>query len=161
MTMPKHNKMTARQKLFVEEYLVDLNATQAAVRAGYSVRSAASIGDENLRKPEIQKMMTESIAARRSRTEITQDSVLFELQRGLSMAMGDQPQHILINSGADSRTIYAHKTELSSASKILDMLGKHIGLFNQAELSGLTVNYQVNYGPPKQPKTPLLNKTNN
>lgn len=47
------NKLTHRQQKFVQEYLVDLNATQAAIRAGYSKRTACSIGYENLRKPEI------------------------------------------------------------------------------------------------------------
>lgn len=42
--------LTAKQRRFVEEYLVDLNATQAAIRAGYSSKTAASIGEENLRK---------------------------------------------------------------------------------------------------------------
>ena len=46
-------KLTAKQERFCEEYLIDLNATQAAIRAGYSVESAGSIGSENLTKPEI------------------------------------------------------------------------------------------------------------
>jgi phage terminase small subunit len=45
--------MTAKQSAFVGEYLVDLNASQAAIRAGYSEKTAYSIGQENLRKPEI------------------------------------------------------------------------------------------------------------
>ena len=47
--------MTEKQKLFCEEYLIDLNATQAALRAGYSEKTAYSIGNENLKKPEIQE----------------------------------------------------------------------------------------------------------
>ncbi|XSG76742.1 terminase small subunit [Herpetosiphon llansteffanensis] len=55
MTTNKAQKaLTAKQRRFVDEYLVDFNATQAAIRAGHSQRSAASIGSENLRKPEIQ-----------------------------------------------------------------------------------------------------------
>jgi len=46
-------KLTPKQKAFVEEYLIDLNATQAAIRAGYSPATAGSIGSENLKKPEI------------------------------------------------------------------------------------------------------------
>jgi len=45
--------LTAKQKVFVAEYLVDLNATQAAVRAGYSEKTAYSVGHENLKKPEV------------------------------------------------------------------------------------------------------------
>ncbi len=51
MAQPAH--LTAKQQRFVEEYLIDLNATQAAIRAGYSAKTAASIGSENLTKPEI------------------------------------------------------------------------------------------------------------
>ena len=46
-------KLTAKQRRFVEEYLIDLNATQAAIRAGYSPATAGAIGSENLKKPEI------------------------------------------------------------------------------------------------------------
>ena len=48
-------KLTAKQARFVSEYIIDFNATQAAVRAGYSEKTAYSIGTENLRKPEIEK----------------------------------------------------------------------------------------------------------
>ena len=48
------SRLTDKQQRFVEEYLIDLNATQAAVRAGYSEKTAAEIGSENLRKPQIQ-----------------------------------------------------------------------------------------------------------
>jgi phage terminase small subunit len=49
----KNEKLTDKQKRFCEEYLIDLNATQAAIRAGYSAKTAKSIGQENLTKPDI------------------------------------------------------------------------------------------------------------
>ena len=61
------------------EYLVDLNATQAAIRAGYSVRTAASIGQENLRKPEISAAIEARRAEVSRRTEVTQERVIREL----------------------------------------------------------------------------------
>lgn len=73
--------LTDKQRRFVDEYLVDLNATQAAIRAGYSQKTAASIGEENLRKPEIAKAVQDAQAARAKRTEITQDMVLRELAK--------------------------------------------------------------------------------
>ncbi|CAP41307.1 terminase small subunit [Bordetella petrii] len=73
--------LTDKQRRFVEEYLVDLNATQAAIRAGYSKKTAASIGEENLRKPDIAKAIQEAQAARSKRTGITQDHVLRELAK--------------------------------------------------------------------------------
>ena len=53
--------MTDRQRKFADEYLIDCNATQAAIRAGYSEKTAYSIGDENLKKPEIKKYIDEQL----------------------------------------------------------------------------------------------------
>lgn len=73
--------LTAKQARFVDEYLVDLNATQAAIRAGYSKRTAYSIGQENLRKPEIAAALAEAQQKRSERTGITADRVIAELAR--------------------------------------------------------------------------------
>ncbi|MCK0507921.1 terminase small subunit [Aromatoleum anaerobium] len=70
-----------KQRRFVAEYLIDLNATQAAIRAGYSERTAGSQGFDLLKKPEIQAWVTEEMKAREQRTEITQDRVLAELAK--------------------------------------------------------------------------------
>lgn len=71
--------LTAKQRRFVEEYLVDLNATQAAIRAGYSSKTAASIGEENLRKPDIAKAVQEAQAKRSERVQVDADYVLSRL----------------------------------------------------------------------------------
>jgi phage terminase small subunit len=73
-------KLTAKQSKFVSEYLIDLNATQAAIRAGYSEKTAYSIGEENLRKPEIAKSIQEAMTKREKRIEITQDMVLADIE---------------------------------------------------------------------------------
>lgn len=73
--------LTEKQARFVAEYLVDLNATQAAIRAGYSEKTAEVIGYENLRKPQISAAIEKAIQDRQRRTEITQDRVLQELAR--------------------------------------------------------------------------------
>ncbi|WP_395598594.1 terminase small subunit [Pseudomonas sp. A1437] len=73
--------LTAKQQRFVDEYLIDLNATQAAIRAGYSARTARSISNENLTKPDIQLAIEKGMKARSSRVEITQDMVLKELAK--------------------------------------------------------------------------------
>ena len=74
-------KMTERQKRFIAEYLIDLNATQAAIRAGYSVKTAGSIGDENLKKPEINSAIAKEMAKRSKRTGVNQDRVVLELAK--------------------------------------------------------------------------------
>ncbi|MCL1872974.1 MAG: terminase small subunit [Clostridiales bacterium] len=72
-------RLTDKQKRFVLEYLVDLNATQAAIRAGYSAKTANRMGSENLSKPDIQVALQVRQAKLQSKLEITQERVLMEL----------------------------------------------------------------------------------
>lgn len=71
--------LTEKQNRFVQEYLKDLNATQAAIRAGYSERTASAVGYENLRKPQIEKALAEAMQQRCERTKIDADYVLKRL----------------------------------------------------------------------------------
>ena len=71
--------LTEKQKRFVSEYLVDLNATQAAIRAGYSQKTADRIGAELLGKTWVAAEIQKEIKKREQRTNITQDRVLEEL----------------------------------------------------------------------------------
>lgn len=73
--------MTKKQKRFVEEYLIDLNATQAAIRAGYSPDTAQQMGSENLSKPVIKNAIDKAIAERSRRTGINQDRVIQEIAK--------------------------------------------------------------------------------
>lgn len=70
-----------KQERFVAEYLVDLNATQAAIRAGYSARTAAAIGSENLKKPEIARAIQARQAKRIGKLDLTAETILGELLR--------------------------------------------------------------------------------
>ncbi|WP_010094391.1 terminase small subunit [Ornithinibacillus scapharcae] len=74
-------KLTEKQKRFVEEYLIDLNATQAAIRAGYSKKNADKIGPELLGKTRVTEAIEIAKKKRSKRTEITQDRVLNELAK--------------------------------------------------------------------------------
>ena len=71
--------LTPKQQRFVEEYLIDLNATQSAIRAGYSEKTAYSVGHENLKKPEIQKAIEEAQSKRTEQTQIDSAYVLKRL----------------------------------------------------------------------------------
>lgn len=73
--------LTPKQVQFVAEYLIDLNATQAAIRAGYSAKTANRIASENLSKPDIQAAIQDAMQRREERTEVTQDRVLRELAK--------------------------------------------------------------------------------
>jgi len=68
-------KLTPKQKVFCEEYIIDLNGTQAAIRAGYSANSAKEIAYEHLTKPHIQDLVQELQAERSERTQVTSDYV--------------------------------------------------------------------------------------
>ena len=72
---------TPKQKRFIEEYPIDFNATAASIRAGYSKKSASSIGYENLRKPEIQAAIKAHIEKIANKADITVERILKELAR--------------------------------------------------------------------------------
>lgn len=74
-------ELTAKQRAFVREYLIDLNATQAAIRAGYSADTAKQIGSENLSKPDVAAAIQAAMDSRAERTDITADRVLKELAK--------------------------------------------------------------------------------
>jgi len=77
----KPKKLTPKQARFVDEYLCDLNATQAAARAGYSARTANEQGSRLLANVSVRSALSEAMKAREKRTHITQDRVLKELAR--------------------------------------------------------------------------------
>lgn len=104
-----------KQKLFAEEYIVDFNATQAAIRAGYSEKTAHSIGSENLKKPAIQELISRAIQDRIRRTHITQKRVVLELA---SVAFADMTKQ--------EESGLAWKDKL----RALELLGKHLGMFD-------------------------------
>ena len=139
-------RLTEKQKRFVAEYLVDLNATQAAIRAGYKEKTAGSIGNENLKKPEIQAAIHEAMVDRQARTEITQDRVLEELAAiGFSKATDyAQIRGPLVDltpteelTEKQKRAIasieqgnFGIKLKLHDKVRALELLGKHVGLFD-------------------------------
>lgn len=87
--------MTPKQQAFVEHYLVDKNATQAAIRAGYSLKTAASIGEENLKKPEIRAAIDAGLNDLAARVGVSAEMVLRERKR---IAFFD-PRQILDSEG--------------------------------------------------------------
>ena len=154
--------LTNKQKAFVKEYLVDLNATQAAIRAKYSKKTAGAIGEENLKKPDIAKAIQAEMDKRGKRTEITADKVLQELAklgfadiRNVFNEHGQLlPIHMLPAEVAASissievvttRIPGSDPVEVEHTSKIkfwdkrgsLELLGKHLKLFtDKVEIGG-------------------------
>lgn len=153
-------KLTPKQERFCEEYLIDLNATQAAIRAGYSEKTAYSAGQRLLRNVEIQNRIAELKAERSKRTEITQDRVVKELA---AMAFAKATDYAQITSNGVALTPTAHLTSVQQAAitgiketqsgievkldktKALELLGRHLGMFNdKLELSGAVANPYAN-----------------
>ncbi len=93
--------LTAKQQLFIEEYLVDLNATQAAIRSGYSEKTAYSVGHENLKKPEIAAALQE---AKEARSESTASQAIARDLAQLSYLLMGRPS---ISGSENSSGIYA------------------------------------------------------
>lgn len=159
MAIDKTLDLTDKQIFFCREYLIDLNATQAAIRAGYSQETAGSIGSENLTKPEIQDYIQDLKEKRSKRLEITSDKVLIELGKiafsDLRKVYGVDGQLLPIQSidddtagaisalksyeekvtppDSDEQIIQITNREVKLHDKIraLEMIGKHIGFFEK------------------------------
>ena len=100
--------LTRKQEMFIREYLIDLNATQAAIRAGYSEKTARQIGTENLSKPSIQAEIDKQVKNRSESVGLTAEEILKDI-RDIALA----------NKEADPKT----------ALKAYELAGKHLKLF--------------------------------
>ena len=154
-------RLEARQKRFVEEYLIDLNATQAAIRAGYSPHTAKEIGCENLTKPNIEAAVKRAMAERSKRTGINADRVLMELAKIGFVNIVDTADldSATVQEGAnrddtaaiqsvkvkriptENGDIVEREVKLYDKGKALEQLGRHLGLFNDKMTvdGGLTI----------------------
>lgn len=147
--------LNERQRCFVQEYLVDLNATQAAIRAGYSRKTARSLGQRLLTKADIQEAIQTAQDERSRRTGITQDRVLEELAAigfakatDYAEAAGDTatirptgeltPKQAAAIAGLEAGK-YGVKLKLHDKVRALELLGRHLGMFasgNTGEAEG-------------------------
>ena len=153
-------KLTSKQQRFCDEYLIDLNATQAAIRSGYKETTAYSMGQRLLKNVEIQNYIQERKKDRSERTEITQDMVLRELAN-IAFSNAADYASIVEKEGTDEdgntvmyRTVVPTLTEnLTEAQKralsvikkgrdgfevkpydkvrALELLGKHLGMWTE------------------------------
>lgn len=142
--------MTEKQERFVSEYLIDLNATQAAIRSGYSAKTADQQGSRLLANVKVQQAVSEAMAERSKRTGVSQDRVVLELAKLAFVKMTD----VVNRDGAirkdasdddlaciesvkykrsDSENGCMEEREVKIASKLkaLELLGKHLGMWNE------------------------------
>ena len=147
--MAKTTKLTEKQQRFVEEYLIDLNATQAAIRAGYSAKTADQQGSRMLANVKVQQAVSEAMAKRSKRTGVNQDRVVLELARIAFVKMTD----IVDDEGrikqdandddlaciesvkyksseSDTGSSEEREVKIGSKLKALELLGKHLGMWN-------------------------------
>ncbi len=142
-------KMTAKQKRFCDEYLIDLNATQAAIRAGYSKKTAYSIGVENLKKPVLKSYIEKRMAEKENELIAAQDEVLKYLtsvMRGISRS-----SVVVVESTGDfcSRAREIEKApDEKERLKAAELLGKRYGLYTEKidQLIDMELNISVDYG---------------
>ena len=142
-------KLTAKQQAFVNEYLIDLNGTQAAIRAGYSAKTADQQGSRMLANVKVQQAVSQAMAERSKRTGINQDRVVLELARIALVKMTDVvDQNGRIkddatdddlaciesikykSSDTDSGSSVEREVKIGSKLKALELLGKHLGMWN-------------------------------
>ena len=149
--------MNPRQRRFVAEYLVDLNATRAAKRAGYSAKSARSLGYRLLQNPAVAAAVAKAQGRRAARTRVSADRVVTELAK---VAFGDprrllswgpdgvvlrdsseltEAEAALVSEVSETRTAAGgtRKVKLHCKLTALNALGKHLGLFGNGRQSAL------------------------
>lgn len=154
-------RLTDKQKRFVEEYCVDFNATQAAIRAGYSKKTAKETGYENLTKPHIKNEIDKRIEKRKKKLEVTEKEIIAELAK---IGFSDMSKYY--EQGFELKDITTLPIEFTSAIKevvniktdkttrigiklyakvhALELLGKHLGMW-QADQSDKDWHVTIDY----------------
>ena len=125
-------KLTAKQQRFCDEYLIDLNATQAAIRAGYSKKTAYAIGIENLKKLELKKYIDNRMAEKEKQLIADQDEVLRYLT---SVLRGESRSTEIVVEGkgegcSEARTMQKEPSE-KDRLKAAELLGKRYGIYTE------------------------------
>ena len=119
-------ELTPKQKRFVSEYLIDLNATQAAIRAGYSQKTANEQGARLLANASVQAAITEAIEQREKRTQITQDYVLNGIKQLVDRCIQAEPVR-----DKEGNETGEYRFEAFAALKGYELLGKHLKLLTE------------------------------
>jgi len=117
--------MTPKQRRFCDEYLIDLNATQAAIRAGYSEKTAGSTGCENLKKPEIAAYLRARMREKDARLIADQNEVMEYLTR----VMRREEKETVVCMDGKTRRLPA---PLKDANKAAELLGRRYAMFSDS-----------------------------
>jgi phage terminase small subunit len=123
--------LTPKQEQFVLEYMIDLNATQAAIRAGYKKESAYAMGHENLNKPQIRARIEELREERAEKLSIDADWVLNRLMQVSERSLSVKP---VLKWNTETRSMEEsgeYQFDSNGANKALELIGKHLGMFKE------------------------------
>lgn len=115
--------LTPKQEMFCLEYLKDFNATQAAIRSGYSVKTAKAIGTENLAKPAIRAKIEAFKAERNARVQISVDDVLRDLMKIKDISLQG------FCKKDEEGNVIKDALDKNAAIKVTELLGKHLAMF--------------------------------
>lgn len=118
--------MTPRQKKFCDEYLISGNATDAAVKAGYSPKTAKNIGSENLAKPDLKAYIDEQLAQLHSDKIADAEEVLKYLT---SVMRGEYTEEVPLLCGDGMQTLTPKEVGAKERIKAAELIGKRFGLF--------------------------------
>ena len=125
-------KLTEKQKRFCDEYLIDLNATQAAIRAGYSKKTAFTIGNENLKKPYIKDYIDERLKQLEAERIAKADEVLKYLTKGMRQELTEEVVVTeSLGDGCSKARVVTKKISLKDSNKCAELLGKRYRLFTE------------------------------
>lgn len=133
-------KLTDKQEMFCQEYVIDLNATQSAIRAGYSQDTARSIGTENLSKPAIRTRIKELQKIRSENLLIDQSFVIEGLIEVAQRCQQAKPVEEWDYESKSYKQTGEYEFDSNGANKALELLGKHLAMFtdkSQVEVTGL------------------------
>ena len=133
--------LNEKQKQFCEEYIIDLNGTQAAIRAGYSKKTARAIANELLTKLDIQEYICELKNKRSERVKYSQDELMRDILEVKHRCMQANP--VLDKEGNETGV---WKFDSNGANKALDMLAKHVGFYetdNKQKAFNISVNREA------------------
>ena len=138
-------KLTAKQQRFCDEYLIDLNATQAAIRAGYSKKTAYAIGNENLNKLEIKAHIEKRMAEKEAALIADQNEVLKYLT---AVLRGESMASVLARDELGADRVIEKAPDEKERLKAAELLGKRYGLYKDTvnEVIDMELNISVDYG---------------
>ena len=135
------SELEEKQKMFCQKYLVDFNGTKAAIKAGYSKKTAAEQASRLLKKVKVQTYLKKLIENRNKRTNITQDDVVADIIKVKDRCM--QNEAVLDKEGNETGI---YKFDSNGANKALDMLMKHTGGYetdNKQKAFNISVNREA------------------